>query len=748
MPDKPLLSVAVIIRNQKDTVEATLTTLFELARLPFELFVIDDASTDGSDEVIESLLDYYGHEQTFYFRHEQTVGRANSLNEVLLHCSGSLFWAPERIQEIDEGLLIDITTQLQSSDYFALTQQQNLPNSPRKWVNFISQNSWFQDGDFIWNLPALSSNNAFFNPFAESHPGLELALRLENNFALTDEQWYKPVDFYDTFPDLSLRHEMLLSILRKYGHSQEIQEVLFDQLKELNHQKQDGQKPENNLLQRAEEMMQKGQFSSALELVEDVLRNESNHSKARQLKIELLEKKRRFVEASELKHEQKRGGHETSSTAGKPEVSIIIPTTGYGKGALEHCLVSISDHCDTSQFELIVIDNASLDDTHDYLDELKEKQFLNCKIITNKKNAGFAASVNQGMEAASGDYYCIMHNDIELNDDAIEQLKKAMESHSEFAVVGPATDNALNSDQNIRNFDGMTGELISAEYLDSFCMMVRADARLKMDEKYELAFFEDVDLCFQAGVAGHKVGIAPNVRVGHHLGTTTLALNLDTESEQYWKNAAYFNEKWDVNIFPEKEVDALNAFDQLLALDELVNPLFPEEEIKQHFEQLFTSELKTEILKTDHEPATLCRLVHLFMVMDEREVMRHLEDRLDNIELPASLIFQLVYFYFQRNIYSRCIHYLDQLNSQGNRLQADLYRLSIYTENKELEQAIPLLKDLLDHAPANPLLYKLAGEIHKFSGNEDEAGSFYDLAEQIDPFNFANEEKDAFGFEL
>ncbi|HET6527631.1 MAG TPA: tetratricopeptide repeat protein, partial [Balneolaceae bacterium] len=348
----------------------------------------------------------------------------------------------------------------------------------------------------------------------------------------------------------------------------------------------------------------------------------------------------------------------------------------------------------------------------------------------------------------SGKYCCIMHNDVSLNDDAIEQLKKVMDAHPEFAVIGPVADNTFNPDQKMGDVKETGDEIMQAEYVDSFCMMIRAEANLKMDERYELAFFEDIDFCFQARVEGYKVGIAPGMRVEHHLGTTTFALDLDTDSEQYWKNAAYFNEKWDINSFLKQELDVLNTFDQLLTLDELVNPLFPEEEIKQHFEQLFTSELKTEILKTEHDPETLCRLVHLFMVMDEREVMRHLEDRLDKIELPASLIFQLVHFYFQRNIYSRCTHYLNQLNPQSNRLRADLYRLSIFIENKELEQAIPLLKELLEHAPANPVLYKLAGEIHKFSGNEDEAHSFYDLAEQIDPFNFANEEEDAFGFEL
>src|SRR5699024_12068231 len=104
---------------------------------------------------------------------------------------------------------------------------------------------------------------------------------------------------------------------------------------------------------------------------------------------------------------------------------------------------------------------------------------------------------------------------------------------------------------------------------------------------------------------------------------------------------------------------------------ELANPLYPEEEIKREFERLFTDEMETEIFNTSHEPEVLCRLVHLFMVMDKREVMRRMEDRLEGIELPASLIYQLVRFYYSRNIYSRCIFYLDQLQPQEESLRSE-----------------------------------------------------------------------------
>ena len=406
-----------------------------------------------------------------------------------------------------------------------------------------------------------------------------------------------------------------------------------------------------------------------------------------------------------------------------------------GKDMLEHCLISISEHCDPNTTELIVVDNASLDDTHDYLEGLEEKGFFNCTIITNNRNKGFAASVNQGLEAASGEYACILHNDIVLNSNIVAELGALMDENPRYAVIGPMTNKTLNPDQSLRSAEEYSEELVRSEYLDSFCMMIRTDSNLRLDD--QLAFFEDIDLCFKARQEGHRVGIATQVSVEHHYGTTTFGLNLDTESEQYWKNVAYFNEKWGIEVFSEEELKSKSRFDQLLAIDEMVNPLFPEESLKSYFQELFTDELKTEMMRSEHDPETLCRLVHLMMVMEERELMRRLEDRLERIELPASLIYQLVRFYFYRNIYSRCHHYLDQLKAQQQSLQSELYKLQMLVGDKQFTEAVPKLKELLDKAPSNPTLYKVAGDIHQFEGNQEEAESFYEIAAQINPFEYS-----------
>lgn len=766
MPKKPLLTVSIVVQNHRDVIESTLTSLYEISGIPFELFIVDDGSTDNSNEVIQSVLDYYQHEQTFYFIHNKPAGLGNSLNEILSQRNGRLFWAPQTISDIDtEQLSLRLEQLTESTESVLALQNHKLPTSYEDWSNLVQQKNWPQNGSFIWDLSALSTGNRFFNPYLKEFHGLELAARLGDISSIkSTKSWFTPSSLLEaTEPDFIVRQELLLTLLRRADYGGPMREKILETLQNLSAKSRKSY--DNDLLNEAVRMKQDGRFNSALELIEEVLENNPSHSGARNLKIEILEKKRRYVEASELKHQvsksKKKQEEQTQQKKQQPSpetqqpadpddvtVSLIIPTTTYGKPALEHCLLSVSEHCDTSQLELIVIDNASLDDTHDYLDELKEKNFLNCRVITNKKNAGFAASVNQALEKVNGEYACVIHNDIEFVDDAIAQLQELMESHTKYAVIGPTTNKTLNPDQSNQNIQEDDPDLIRTEYLDSFCIMLRTDTDLKMDETFQLAFFEDIDLCFQARSKDFKVGIAPHIQVKHYFGTTTFSLDLDTESEQYWKNVSYFNEKWNIDVFSEDELKSLSTFDQLLALDDLVNPLFPEPKIQQQFDHLFTDELKTEILNTQHDEETLCKLVHLFMVMGEREIMRRLEDKLNNIDIPASLIYQLVRFYFNRNIYSRCTHYLNRLKPQNESLRAELYRLAILVENKDLDEAIPKLKELMDHAPANPMLYKLAGDIHKFSGNKEEAISFYDLAEQINPFEFTNEEKDAFGFKL
>ena len=55
----------------------------------------------------------------------------------------------------------------------------------------------------------------------------------------------------------------------------------------------------------------------------------------------------------------------------------------------------------TSDFELIIVDNASTDGTVDYLESLRLEND-NVKVIYNEENKGFSKGNNQGIEIAEG----------------------------------------------------------------------------------------------------------------------------------------------------------------------------------------------------------------------------------------------------------------------------------------------------------------------------------------------------------
>ncbi len=387
--------------------------------------------------------------------------------------------------------------------------------------------------------------------------------------------------------------------------------------------------------------------------------------------------------------------------------------------------------------ELILIDNASLDDTCDYLQQLENDHFLNCKVITNQHNVGFGASVNLGLEIAQGDYICAMHNDVVITSDAVHKMQQLLENNTEYGIIGPRTANTLNPEQNLVSATGgALVDLVPADYIDSFCMMFRKEPGFVFDENYELAFFDDIDFCSQAVSEGWKIGIAPHVVVEHHYGITTTDLGLETEGKQYWKNVDYFNRKWNIKIeFPTEQLEN-DVVERLIMLNAIMNPFYPEPHLRQLFEDWFTSETKTFILESKWDSEVLTSLVQLMGKMEQRDVMRQLEEELDNYDLSTDLIFELATFYYEHNIYSRSRHYISELNEDELSFRFKLILLKIAIGEKDLEQAVTLLNELLSRIPSYPELYKLSGDLHAMQGNAKEAQRFYEIATQLDPYRY------------
>ena len=80
--------------------------------------------------------------------------------------------------------------------------------------------------------------------------------------------------------------------------------------------------------------------------------------------------------------------------------SIIVPAWN-GIDYIEACLNSLLTQ-DYPNFEVIVVDNASSDDTPDWV----AQQFPTVTLIRNERNLGFAGAVNLGLSEGGGSSCC------------------------------------------------------------------------------------------------------------------------------------------------------------------------------------------------------------------------------------------------------------------------------------------------------------------------------------------------------
>lgn len=100
------------------------------------------------------------------------------------------------------------------------------------------------------------------------------------------------------------------------------------------------------------------------------------------------------------------------------KVSIIITNFNYGK-YLARCIRScMSQSFETNEFEIIVTDDNSTDDSLAILEQFKK----NITIIRNKKNIGVAASVNKAVKIAKGDYFIRVDSDDYISNHLISFL--------------------------------------------------------------------------------------------------------------------------------------------------------------------------------------------------------------------------------------------------------------------------------------------------------------------------------------
>ena len=117
------------------------------------------------------------------------------------------------------------------------------------------------------------------------------------------------------------------------------------------------------------------------------------------------------------------------------KISIITPTFNEEQNIKKLCLEISKEISKTNyDYEHIVIDNSSTDNTIKILKELSKKS-KNLKVIINKKNFGHIRSPMHGMFQASGDVVILMMSDFQDPIELITQYIKEWENGSKVVMA-------------------------------------------------------------------------------------------------------------------------------------------------------------------------------------------------------------------------------------------------------------------------------------------------------------------------
>ena len=119
------------------------------------------------------------------------------------------------------------------------------------------------------------------------------------------------------------------------------------------------------------------------------------------------------------------------------EVSIII-VTYQSDNDIEPCLKSIYDCTIDIEFEIIVIDNASIDNT---LHRIKQN-FPKVILFQNKSNLGFSKANNKAVSASSGKYLFFINPDAILVENSIKILLSNYTKEHNSGILGPEINNS------------------------------------------------------------------------------------------------------------------------------------------------------------------------------------------------------------------------------------------------------------------------------------------------------------------
>lgn len=253
-----------------------------------------------------------------------------------------------------------------------------------------------------------------------------------------------------------------------------------------------------------------------------------------------------------------------------PIVSIVIPSKDH-VDVLDACITSIVERSTFSQFEIIVVENNSVDpETFEYYQRLLQYD-PRIRVVQwpqRDGNFNYSALINFGASQAQGDYLLLLNNDTEvITPDWIEEMVGYLQ-RPEVGVVGAKLyfrDHLTqHAGMEVGPFDAVVhvnqdfsskreGYLAKAVRPGNFssvtgaCQMVSHslfDELSGYDEALVVGF-NDVDFCLRAQQAGYLVTFTPYAELYHYEFVSRGREVADPVKQARWeKERNFFMARW------------------------------------------------------------------------------------------------------------------------------------------------------------------------------------------------------------
>jgi glycosyltransferase involved in cell wall biosynthesis/LmbE family N-acetylglucosaminyl deacetylase len=248
----------------------------------------------------------------------------------------------------------------------------------------------------------------------------------------------------------------------------------------------------------------------------------------------------------------------------QPKVSILIPTRDKAK-LLKKCINSILYNSTYSNYEIIIIDNGSIEkNTINLFAELQSK---GVKIVHDNRPFNYSVLNNHAAKLASGDFLCLMNNDIEIISPAWLEEMVSFAAQADIGAVGARLwypDLTIQHAGVIVGLGGVAGHafvnlkkgdpgyfgraIVHQSYsaVTGACLVIQKtiyDEIGGLNEDLAIAF-NDVDFCLRVRKAGYRNVWTPYAEMLHHESASRGIEDTPMKVQRFESEMDYMRRHW------------------------------------------------------------------------------------------------------------------------------------------------------------------------------------------------------------